>query len=143
MKQTVIQLLPHLNMGLNALIALLLIAGWVAIRRGKRTLHPRLMVSAVLTGVVFLGTYALQVWLTGHKRFPGDDWVRTAFLAMLLSHTILAVAVPPLVGRTLYLAVKGRLDEHKPLARVTFAVWLYVALTGVLVYWANNHLRPH
>ncbi len=143
MKDTLIQVLPHLNMGLNALVAFLLMAGWVAIRRGKKTLHPRLMVSAVLTGVLFLGTYALQVGLTGHKRFPGDDWIRTAFLAMLLSHTILAVAVPPLVLRTLYLAIKGRLEEHKPLARVTFGVWLYVALTGVLVYWMNNHFRPH
>lgn len=143
MKQTLIHVLPHVNMALNALVAFLLMAGWVAIRRGKRTLHPRLMMSAVLTGVLFLGTYVLQVWLTGHKRFPGDDWVRTAFLVMLLSHTILAVAVPPLVLRTVYLGIKGRLEEHKPLARVTFCVWLYVALTGVLVYWANNHFRPH
>ena len=143
MKETLILWLPHINMALNILIALLLLAGFVAIRKGKKTLHPRLMVSAVVSGLLFLGTYALQVGLTGHKSFPGDDWVRKVFLTVLITHTILAVAVPPLVMRALYLAIKDRLDEHRPLARITFGVWLYVAVTGVVVYAMNNHLRPH
>jgi putative membrane protein len=101
------------------------------------------MLSAFGVGLLFLGGYLLQVGLTGHKRFPGDDWVRSLFLGILLSHTLLAVVVVPLVLRTLYLGLKERLEAHKPLARVTLALWLYVAVTGVVIYWMNNHLRPH
>lgn len=140
---TALELLPHVNAGLNATVASLLLAGFIAIRRGKRKLHPKLMLSAFGVGILFLIGYVLQVGLTGHKRFPGDDWVRTAFLAILLSHTALAVIVVPLVIRTIYLGLKERLEQHVPWARVTFAIWFYVAVTGVVIYAMNNHVRPH
>ena len=140
---TLVEALPHINAALNGTVAALLIAGFVAIRKGKRELHPKLMLSAFGVGLVFLAGYVLQVALTGHKRFPGDDWVRSAFLVVLLTHTILAVVIVPLVLRTLYLGLKKRLDEHKRIARITFALWLYVAVTGVVIYAMNNHLRPH
>lgn len=101
------------------------------------------MLSAVATGVLFLVGYGLQVGLAGHKRFPGDDWVRTLFLVILGTHTLLAMAVPPLVARVIYLAAKERFEAHRPLARVTLAIWLYVAVTGVVIYAFNNHIRPH
>lgn len=136
------ELLPHLSGLLNAVVAALLLAGFVAIRRGHRRLHPRLMLSAVAAGVVFLACYGLQVALVGHRRFPGDDAVRTLFLVVLGTHTALAVTVPPLVLATLYLAWRGDHARHRRLARVTFPVWSYVAVTGVLIYILNNHVRP-
>jgi putative membrane protein len=139
---TLVEILPHVSGALNALVATLLIAGFVAIRRGHRTLHPRLMLGAFGVGLVFLACYATQVILTGHRRFPGDDWVRTVFLAILLTHTALAVSIVPLVLRTLYLAYHRRFVTHRWWARITFPVWVYVAVTGVVIYWMNNHLRP-
>ncbi len=139
---TLVEVLPHVSGALNALVATLLIAGFVAIRRGHRTLHPRLMLGAFGVGLVFLACYATQVILTGHRRFPGDDWVRTLFLAILLTHTVLAVSIVPLVLRTLYLAYHQRFVTHRWWARITFPVWVYVAVTGVVIYWMNNHLRP-
>lgn len=134
--------LPHLNAVLNGAIAALLVAGYVAIRRGRRRLHPRLMVTAVAIGACFLASYVVQTWLAGHRRFPGDDWVRTLFLVVLGTHTALAVTVVPLLARLLYLAAGGRLPAHRRLARIALPIWLYVATTGVLIYWMNNHLRP-
>jgi len=136
------ELLPHLNGALNAAIAALLISALVAIRRGRRETHRRLMLTAVSLGTLFIGLYVVQTSLAGHRRFPGDDWVRTVFLWVLATHTVLAVAVVPLVGRTLQLALRGRFAEHRRIVRVTYPVWLYVALTGLFIYWMNNFVRP-
>jgi putative membrane protein len=136
------ELLPHVNGALNAVIAVLLVSALVAILRGNRWLHSRLMVGAFCVGVLFVLLYVVQVSLAGHRRFPGDDWVRTFFLAVLTTHTGLAVVVVPLVVRALYLASKARFAEHRRLVRITYPAWLYVSVTGVLIYWMNNHLRP-
>jgi putative membrane protein len=131
------------NGALNAAIAALLLAALAAIRAGRRDTHRRLMLSAVSLGVAFIGLYVLQTSLAGgHRRFPGDDWVRTLFLWVLATHTALAVAVVPLVARTLQLALGERFAEHRRLVRVTYPVWLYVALTGLFIYWMNNFVRP-
>ena len=134
--------LPHWNAVLNLGIAVLLVSAFAAIRRGRRDLHPRLMVGALALGALFLVSYVVQVSLVGHSRFPGDDWVRTLFVAILATHTLLAVAVVPLALRTVTLAAHGRFPEHRRIARITFPIWLYVSLTGVVIYWMNNHLRP-
>lgn len=132
-----------MNGALNAAIAALLLAALAAIRAGRRDTHRRLMLSAVSLGVAFIGLYVLQTSLAGgHRRFPGDDWVRTLFLWVLATHTALAVAVVPLVARTLQLALGERFAEHRRLVRVTYPVWLYVALTGLFIYWMNNFVRP-
>jgi putative membrane protein len=128
--------LPHAIGALNG------VCGLVAIRRGNRRMHPRLMVGAFAVGAVFLVLYVLQVSLLGHRRFPGDDGVRTFFLAVLATHTVLAVAVVPLVLRALYLGLKARFAEHRRLVRITYPVWLYVSATGAIIYWMNYHLRP-
>lgn len=136
------ELLPHLNGALNAAITALLIAALVAIRRGQREVHRRLMLSAVSLGALFVVLYVLQTGLAGHRRFPGDDWLRTFFLAVLTTHTVLAVAVVPLVARTLQLALGERFAEHRRLVRISYPIWLYVALTGLFIYWMNNFVRP-
>jgi uncharacterized membrane protein YozB (DUF420 family) len=136
------QVLPHLNGALNGLITVLLVCAFVAIRRGRRDLHPKLMLSAVIAGALFLVFYVVQFSLVGHRRFPGDDAVRTIFLVILTTHTVLAVAAVPLVLRALSLGLRQRFAEHRRIVRISYPVWLYVSVTGVLIYWMNNHLRP-
>ena len=128
---------------LNGLSAVLLVVALVAIRRGQRDRHRNLMVTNLGVSILFLALYVTQIVTVGHKRFPGDDWVRTVFLAILTSHTILAVSLVPLALRTFFLGFKERFPEHRKIARITFPVWLYVSVTGVVIYWMVNHLRPY
>jgi putative membrane protein len=90
----------------------------------------------------FLVIYLVQLALVGHRRFPGDDWVRTAFLVLLGTHILAATTLLPLVPITLYRALRERFEEHRRVARITFSIWIYVSITGVMVYWMVNHLRP-
>ena len=128
---------------LNALSAVLLLTALAAIRRGRRERHRNLMLANLGVSIAFLVCYVVQIASVGHKRFPGDDWVRTTFLSILVSHTALAVCLVPLALRTFYLAFRGRFSEHRRIARITFPVWLYVSVTGVVIYWMVNHLRPY
>jgi uncharacterized membrane protein YozB (DUF420 family) len=134
--------LPRMLAGLNTVSATLLVTALVAIKQGRRERHKRLMVVNLGVSASFLVVYVSQQVLVGHQRFPGDDWVRTLFLCILTSHTILAVALVPLALRTFFLGFKQRFDEHRKIARWTFPVWLYISVTGVVIYWMNNHLRP-
>ncbi len=134
--------LPTANASLNALSAVLLLAGWRAIRAGRRERHRALMLSALGSSALFLAGYLTRVALTGTHRFPGGGALRATYLAVLGSHTVLAVAVLPLVLRTVYLALRGRFDAHRRIARWTFPVWLYVSVTGVAVYVMLYHLAP-
>ena len=109
--------LPTANASLNALSAVLLLAGWRAIRAGRRERHRALMLSALGSSALFLVGYLTRVALTGTHRFPGDGALRATYLAVLGSHTVLAVAVLPMVLRTLYLALRGRFDAHRRIAR--------------------------
>jgi putative membrane protein len=134
--------LPRILASLNAVNIVLLAAAYRAIRRGERDRHRALMLVNLGIAVLFIVVYVTQTTLVGYKRFPGDDWVRTVFLTILTSHTILAVSLVPLVLRTVYLAFKERFTEHRKIARGTFPIWVYVSLTGVAIYWMINHLRP-
>lgn len=134
--------LPRMLAGLNAVSATLLVTALVAIKQGLRQRHKRLMVINLGVSAMFLVVYVSQQVLVGHQRFPGDDWVRTLFLCILTSHTILAVTLVPLVLRTFFLGFKHRFDEHRRIARWTFPIWLYISVTGVVIYWMNHHLRP-
>jgi uncharacterized membrane protein YozB (DUF420 family) len=134
--------LPRMLAGLNAVSATLLVTALVAIKQGLRERHKRLMVINLGVSALFLVVYVSQQVLVGHSRFPGDDWVRTLFLCILTSHTILAVALVPLVLRTFFLGFKERFEEHRKIARWTFPIWLYISVTGVVIYWMNHHLRP-
>jgi putative membrane protein len=128
---------------LNASSAILLVSAFVAIRRGKRERHRNLMLANLGVSILFLVCYVVQISTVGHKSFPGDDWVRVVFLIILTTHTLLAVCLVPLALRTFFLAFRERFSEHRRIARVTFPVWLYVSVTGVVIYWMVNHLRPY
>jgi putative membrane protein len=134
--------LPPLNAALNAASAALLLSGWRAIKTGRRELHRRLMIGAVSVSAVFLASYLTRVALTGTHRFPGEGPLKWLYLAILLSHTLLAMAAAPMALRTLFLGVRGRFDDHRRLARFTFPVWLYVSVTGVLVYLLLYQVAP-
>jgi putative membrane protein len=135
-------LLPPLNAALNAGSALFLLAGWRAIRRGDRERHRRRMLSAFACSALFLVSYLTRVALTGTHRFPGGGALRAAYLAILASHTLLAVVCLPLAITTLVLGLRARFDLHPKVARFTLPVWLYVSVTGVLVYVLLYHLAP-
>lgn len=139
---TFAELLPHVNAALNAVSTTLLVLGFLAIRRGDRATHPRLMLGAFGAALLFLVGYVLNLVLSGHQRFPGDDWVRTLFLVILGTHTLLAIIVAPMVLRTIYLAWRKRFTKHRRLGRITAPMWLYVSTTGLIVYFMINHLRP-
>lgn len=126
--------LPRINALLNATSGVLVATGIWAIRKQRRSLHRTCMQSAVLVSLVFLICYLARVALTGTHRYPGTGWARVSYLAILLSHTTLAMITVPLVLVTLGLALRSRFADHKRIARWTFPVWLYVSATGVLVY---------
>ncbi len=135
--------LPPVNAALNATSALLLVAGFVAIRAGRRDVHRALMLAALGSSALFLAGYLTRVALTGTHRFPGAGALRAAYLAILGSHTLLAAATLPLVATTLALALRGRFPGHRRVARWTLPVWLYVSVTGVAVYVLLYWIAPH
>jgi uncharacterized membrane protein YozB (DUF420 family) len=127
--------LPTLNAVLNATSALLLLTGWWLIRRGRRVAHRRAMLAALATSSLFLVSYLAYHFEVGSVRFTGQGLVRTVYFAILISHTVLAVAIVPLVLVTLARALRGRFEAHRALARITLPLWLWVSLSGVVVYW--------
>jgi uncharacterized membrane protein YozB (DUF420 family) len=130
-----IEQLPTLNAALNALSAALLVSGYLCIRQRKISAHKAFMVSAVATSTLFLVSYLVYHYHIGSRRFEGEGWIRPVYFAILLSHTILAAAIVPLVFMTLRRAWKGTFDLHARIARRTLPLWLYVSVTGVVVYW--------
>jgi len=132
--------LPALNASLNGVSAALLATGYGMIRTGRRRAHLRLMLAAFATSILFLISYLVYHAQVGSVRFRGQGPVRTVYFTILVSHTALAVLVPPLACVTLYRAWKGRFDRHRWLARITLPIWFYVSVTGVVVYWMLYHL---
>ena len=149
-----VDILPPLNATLNAIEALiaeedatlnatsaaLVILGYRAIRSGDRDVHKRRMLAAFGASALFLACYLLRWALTGTHRFVGPGWLRATYLVILMTHMLLAAAVVPLVLRTLWLGLKGRVDAHRRIARWTLPIWLYVSVTGVVVYVMLYHL---
>jgi uncharacterized membrane protein YozB (DUF420 family) len=127
--------LPTLNAVLNALSAGFLLLGYVLIRQGRREAHRRAMLAAVACSAVFLTSYLVYHAQVGSVRFTGTGAIRTVYFAILLSHTVLAAVILPLVLLTLRRALRGDFARHRALARVTFPLWAYVSVTGVVVYW--------
>lgn len=134
--------LAPINALLNSTSTVLLLVGYVAIKRRKIPVHRASMVGAFVASCVFLVGYLTRFALTGSHRFPDLGWVRTLYLAILISHMLLAIVTVPLVFRTLFLAWRKRFDDHRKIARVTYPIWLYVSFTGVVVYWMLYHLAP-
>ncbi len=126
--------LATLNAVLNALAAVLLVAGWVLIRRGRVKAHRSVMIAAFVVSTVFLVSYLTRYAIEGTHRFAGPDSVRPIYLGILATHVPLAAAVPLLALRMFFLAWKGRFAAHRRLGRITLPIWLYVSVTGVLIY---------
>jgi putative membrane protein len=137
-----VQMLPAVNALLNAASAVCLATGYGFARQRRRSAHMACMLSAVGLSVLFLIGYLTRHALTGMTRFAGEGWLRPAYFALLVSHTLLAAATVPLVLVTLSRGLRGRTADHVRLARVTFPIWLYVSMTGVLVYLVLYHWVP-
>ena len=129
-----LQDLPGVNAALNATTALLLTTGYLLIRRGRRRAHRAVMLGAFAVSVLFLASYLYYHAHAGVTRFPGVGWIRPVYFAILLSHTVLAAAIVPLVLVTLARGLRADFPRHARLARWTLPVWLYVSVTGVVVY---------
>ncbi|HEY6119266.1 MAG TPA: DUF420 domain-containing protein [Pyrinomonadaceae bacterium] len=134
--------LPHLNAFLNASSAVLLLAGYSFIRRGKISAHKRCQLSALTASILFLISYLTYHYFHGATRFPGQGIARPIYFTILISHTILAIVIVPLVVVTLTRALRGDFQRHRRIARITLPLWLYVSVTGVLVYLMLYHLYP-
>lgn len=127
--------LPAVNAVLNGTAAVLLTIGWVLIRRGRVRQHRRVMLSAFAVSVLFLISYLTYHAKFGAKHYTGEGPIRTVYFAILLTHTVLAAAIVPLAVMTLSRALSRRFDRHRAIARWTLPIWLYVSVTGVVVYW--------
>src|SRR5215813_14079224 len=131
-----------LNAALNAASAILLAGGYAAIRAGKREAHKRFMVSAFVVSCAFLVSYLVYHYRVGHVAFQGQGLVRPVYFALLISHTVLAVVIVPLILVTLRRAWLERFDRHRRIARWTLPLWFYVSVTGVVVYLLLYQVYP-
>jgi uncharacterized membrane protein YozB (DUF420 family) len=125
---------PVLNATLNGTSAVLIMTGRALIGRKQVRLHRACMIAAVATSSLFLISYLYYHWHVGSVHFPGQGWVRPVYFTILISHTLLAAAVVPLVLFSLSYGLRSRFDRHRRISRWTFPVWLYVSITGVVVY---------
>ncbi len=135
--------LPAVNASLNGLSAIFLTAGFVFIRRKNKIAHRNCMIAAFVTSIFFLAcylTYHLTVRTVTHFRDP--EWFRPIYLTILLTHTVLAVVIVPLILITLNRARLQRFELHKKIARWTWPLWMYVSVTGVVVYWLLYQIFP-
>ena len=134
--------LPHLNAFLNTTSAILLITGYRFIRKGRIVAHRNCQVSAVVTSTLFLISYLTYHSYHGDTRFLGQGIVRPIYFAILISHVCLAIVILPLVLITLLRALRGDFLRHRRIARWTLPIWLYVSVTGVIVYLMLYHIYP-
>lgn len=133
--------LPTVNASLNALATVLLVIGYVLIRQRKWIAHRNVMTAALACSVLFLVSYLIYHSQVGSVRFQGTGTVRTVYLAILLTHTVLAAAVPFLAAVTVVRAWRQQYPQHRKIARWTLPIWLYVSVTGVVVYWMLYQMK--
>jgi uncharacterized membrane protein YozB (DUF420 family) len=136
----VTQYLPTVNAALNALATVLLVTGYVLIRRRRERAHRKAMLAAFGVSVLFLVCYVVYHAQAGSRRFEHTGPVRPVYYTILLTHVVLAAAVPVLAGVTIYLGYRDRRAAHRRVARWTFPIWLYVSVTGVVIYAMLYHL---
>jgi uncharacterized membrane protein YozB (DUF420 family) len=127
--------LPALNAILNAASAALLLTGYLLIRTGRRERHRQVMLTALATSALFLASYLVYHFEVGSVRFQEPGAIRAVYFAVLVSHTVLAVVILPLIAATLRHALAGRFAAHRRIARITLPIWAYVSATGVVIYW--------
>jgi len=136
------QLHPAFNAALNLTCFVFLVLGRVAIARGDVALHRKRMLGAFTASTIFLVSYVIRFATTGAHRYPGNGWDKTLYLVTLFSHMTLAVVLVPLVIGALRRALRGDFPAHRRLVRFTWPIWMYVSVTGVLVYLMLYHLAP-
>lgn len=148
---TIAAVLPHVNAALNALSTVLLIVAYVLIRAGRRSAHRKVMIAALTVSAVFLASYLTYHFTAPVFVFPGRGWVVPVYYAMLISHVVLATAATPLVVMTAWRGVRAWraggasapqevFARHRAIARWTFPIWLYVTVTGVIIYVTLYHV---
>lgn len=137
-----VEQLPAVNAALNSLSTVLLVVGWLLIKARRERAHKIAMLSAFGVSCAFLACYLVYHYHVGSVRFTGPSPVRTVYLIILATHVVLAAAVPFLAGITIYLGLADRRRRHRQLARWTFPIWLYVSVTGVVIYVMLYHLYP-
>ena len=138
---TLPEALAMLNAALNATSGLLMTLGVMAAKRKRVATHKRLMLASVGTSAAFLASYLTRIAIAGDTKFQGVGPVRYFYFAVLISHVLLAVGVLPMILRSVYLGLTSQLEKHRRIARVTFPVWLYVSVTGVVVYVMLYQMR--
>jgi putative membrane protein len=134
--------LPHVNAALNALSTILLATGFVFIRAQDRALHRKFMLAAIIVSAVFLASYLVYHFTAPIFVFKGTGWIVPVYYVILVTHVILATIVTPMIFVTAWRALHGNFDRHKKLARWTFPIWLYVTVTGVVIYVMLYHIYP-
>ncbi|HXU40310.1 MAG TPA: DUF420 domain-containing protein [Blastocatellia bacterium] len=139
-----VNFLPTLNAILNATSGILITIGFFLIRRRRIAAHRACMIAAVISSSLFLISYLVYHigFKAGVSRFTGTGWIRPVYFVILVSHTILAITIVPLIAVTLTRALRGRFILHRRIARWTFPMWLYVSVTGVIVYLMLYHFYP-
>ena len=133
------RVLAHVDAVLNACATVLIVAGLVAIKRSAIEVHKRLMLAAAGVSALFLCSYVTYHLTTEPVKFAGQGWIRSVYYPLLISHVVLAVVQVPLILRTIWLGLKDRREQHKRWAKVTAPIWLYVSVTGVVVYGLLYH----
>lgn len=133
-----VQQLPALNAFLNSVSTLLILSGYVAIRKKKYKVHMRFMLTAFITSSLFFISYLVYHHYAGDTPFPGQGWIRPVYFSILISHIILSAFVVPLVLTSYYFAFSGKFKTHRKVSKWTLPVWLYVSVTGVVIYFMLN-----
>jgi len=126
---------PALDASLNGTSAILLMVGRGFIKRGRMAAHRAVMIAALASSTIFLASYLYYHWHVGSVHFPGQGWWRPVYFSILISHTLLAITIVPMVIITLNRALRQRFDAHQAIARWTYPLWLYVSVTGVVIYF--------
>jgi uncharacterized membrane protein YozB (DUF420 family) len=131
---------PAIDASLNGTSAVLLLVGRGFIKRGRMAAHRAVMIAALASSTIFLACYLYYHWHVGSVHFQGQGWSRPVYFSILISHTILAAAIVPMIIITLSRALRERFDRHRAIARWTYPLWMYVSVTGVIVYFMLYHL---
>ncbi len=132
--------LPTLNATLNLISAILLLFGYINIRRGERERHKRFMIAALITSTLFLTSYLIYHANVGSVPYPYHDWTRPVYFTILIPHVLLAALMTPFIVVVVWRAWKGSFDKHRKLARIVWPVWMFVSVSGVVIY-AMLYLR--
>lgn len=134
-----VQDLPGLNASLNSVAAVLLLCGYISIKFDKRELHKYLMSMALLVSMAFLTSYLIYHFHVPSKKFPDIGLIKSLYLLILIPHIILAAAMVPMILKTFWHAFRGEWEKHRKIARLTFPIWMFVSITGVIIYFMLYH----